>query len=393
MALYRTILLLLFLGMVPPCQGTDFTNFRMGWPFNVGRTTTFTARTLTCNESGDYVAFVFQVPEAVTVTGLGFRYGARTGTPPTYKVTLEGVGTTGLPNGTDVGGGSPTATNFTPPADTTWNSTWRPITLGNSFVATRGQYLAFTIRYSSGTINGTNSSSFATHIGSALADTGRAFPYAIQNDASGSATRGTFLLTFSYSSSSKVYGSPVLIVNTTAFNSTTTPDEYALKFSLPSITGGTYKVSGVDVFLITEAATLTVTATLYDTDGTTVLQQVAWDSDVVRAVGTTGEIATIYFDEATLATLNFGSSYRISITTTATASTLSLISLGATSNAYLSAFPGGINWHLDTRTDSGAWTWDSSPTTVNLTRPIMGIILDDVSFSGGGSGGSFTFVQ
>src|SRR3990167_2686468 len=67
-----------------------------------------------------------------TITHLGFRYGLRTGTPPTYRVSLQALGGAAKPTGTVLGGGSPASATFTPPADTTWDTTWQWVALTNS---------------------------------------------------------------------------------------------------------------------------------------------------------------------------------------------------------------------------------------------------------------------
>src|SRR5438105_4685448 len=81
------------------------------------------------DQTTDQIEYIFQAAEAITITRLGFRYGTRTGTPPTYQVSLQGVDGTGVPDGTVKGGGSPASATFTPPADATWDATWRWVTL------------------------------------------------------------------------------------------------------------------------------------------------------------------------------------------------------------------------------------------------------------------------
>ncbi len=91
------------------------------------------------NQNTDQLEFVFQAPEAITITKLGYRYGVRTGTCPTYIHSLQGVGTDGNPDGAVKGGGSPASKTFTPPADTTFNGLFKYNTLDNAYTCARGE--------------------------------------------------------------------------------------------------------------------------------------------------------------------------------------------------------------------------------------------------------------
>src|SRR5690349_18160435 len=78
----------------------------------------------------DRIAHVLQLP-ADTWTHVGFRYGARTGTPVQHKTGLQTPDASGNPDGTYLGGGSPASGTFTPPADATWDGTWQWVALAN----------------------------------------------------------------------------------------------------------------------------------------------------------------------------------------------------------------------------------------------------------------------
>src|SRR5262245_6559267 len=103
--------------------------------------------TLALNQSTDTMEFIWDsYDNGLVISRLGFRYGTRTGTPPTYRISLQGVDGSGLPDGTIKGGGSPASATFTPPADTSWNSTWQWINLSNTYTtANRGEKLATVI--------------------------------------------------------------------------------------------------------------------------------------------------------------------------------------------------------------------------------------------------------
>src|SRR5688572_26797065 len=135
-----------------------------------------TATNVSLDASNDGVGWVFQANSADAITHLGFRYGARTGTPPTYRISLQSpTAAGGLPDGTVLGGGSPASGTFTPPADATWDGTWQWVALTNSYTPSRGQLLVSAIEHSSGTVDGSNFSSFTRQVTGFRMDDG--FPY------------------------------------------------------------------------------------------------------------------------------------------------------------------------------------------------------------------------
>ena len=315
------------------------------------------------NQTTDAIEWIFNVSGAITITKLGFRYGLRTGTPPTFKISLQGVGVTGNPDGTIKGGGSPASATFTPPADTTWDGTWQWITLANPYTTTRGEFLAIVIAQSSGTINASNNSSFTTNNNNTPTQN---FPYAIRNDA-GTRTRQNTMPVYGYSSSSLAYGNVIQGVWTTAINASTTPDEQALNFMFPGDSGQTYQVIGVRLTM-TLPAGQSVKLILYD--GTTVLQDVTFDTDL-QYLATDISPFEIFFDEATLSDLLFGSVYRLSLQPQAASGTYYISALTVASTNDLTAWAGSTNFYQSTRTDGGAWSDDT------LTRPFVELIIDD----------------
>lgn len=328
----------------------------------------------TLNASTDQLEWIFQAQDDLTITRLLFRYGVRTGTPPTFIISLQGVGTTGNPDGTIKGGGSPASKTFTPPADTTWNSTYREITLDNAYAATAGEWLAIVIAYSSGTIDGSNNSSF-TSVFTNMST--RLHPYAIENDA-GVRARSSHNPNFAYGTAGAVYGTPLLTGTFTNFSSATTPDEYGVKFTIPADWCATYKIVGV-LFGMSGGAGATALIQLYDSDGTSVLQNVTYDGDYVRTAAS-DSITRVYFDETTLATLTAGTTYRIGIAPqSATAWTFQHNAVGDAS--HWNGWNGGTNFAYTTRTDAGAWT------DTTTTRPSIALILADITEPASGGGG------
>ena len=285
-----------------------------GKPFMVVSTGAIQLRTL--DASTDAIEVIFQAVEDATITRLGVRLGAITGTTPTYRVSLQGVGTTGNPDGTILGGGTPASATFSP-SGLGWSAnTWHWITLDNSIAVTRGTFYAAVTDYSSGTVDGSNNASFTT----VLSGTER-FPYVINNNATVRA-RENGLAIFGYASATKTYGRPMQAHTTISVTSGTTPDEVATKFTLPAGCGDTYKILGVR-FPMGATAGSSFKVILYGgTDATvanstgavtevTVLQDVTVDSDFV-STATNGDLE-VYFDETTLTTLYYGATYRLAI--------------------------------------------------------------------------------
>ena len=107
---------------------------------------------LALDSSTDYVAWRFHVSRAVAISQV--RIGAFltvTGSPGDLEVILQD-NAAAVPDGSDIGGGSPTATQFTPDsADTTL------VTLTNPYTPSAGDYIWVVLRVKSGqTADGSN---------------------------------------------------------------------------------------------------------------------------------------------------------------------------------------------------------------------------------------------
>lgn len=350
---------------------SDFYAEEIGAPAN-WTAGAFSFSSFALNQATDALEFIFQARDAITITKGVFRYTSRTGTPPTYQISLQGVDGSGNPDGTIKGGGSPVQATFTPPANATWDGTVRRITFDNAYAAGRGEWLAMVIKYSAGAVDASNFSTITARTD--YLEGIRNQPYAIQND-NGTRTRQTFMPIFGYESASRVYGRPLKnTVAGTAVQETSTPDEVGMKFTLPAAWGTTYKVVGLRVNL-NIGNNSSWNWRLYDTDGSTVLQNVDVDSDFKSA----GNIANnvFFFDETTLSSLSFGSTYRLSLLgPTGVNQTLNYIE--ADQAADWDAWPGGQIYSWTERTDAGAWT-DTA-----VRRPLMALIIDDWTATGGG---------
>jgi hypothetical protein len=343
----------------------DYKKLLYGEMLPIGEST-FSYTSFTLDQTTDAIEMLFQADEAITITKLGYRVNTITGTSPVFKISLQGISGAGLPDGTIKGGGSPASATFTPAAAPNW--TW--VTLDNAYTCTRGEFLAVVIQQNSGTIDASNNANFS-HSYSSFGTW--SFPHSIQNN-NGTRTMQNNEPVLGYASSTVAYGRPSASITSTAINSGTTPDEVAFAFTIPATLLSTYQVAGVWFPCTTPNTGTTVKLILYD--GTTVLQDVTYDSDYSASPGGTHNNIRGFFDEATLSTLNAGSTYRIGIQPQ-TATGISPFRVNVSAQADFEAWPGGQNFWVSTRTDAGAWT------DILTQRLIGGIIISDWTAGGG----------
>jgi hypothetical protein len=350
-------------------------NLRLGFPGvmnSTGGTMSFTSMTL--DASNDAAEWVFQAREAATITKLGFRLTSKTGTSPNYKISLQGVNTSGNPDGTIKGGGSPASVVFTFTSITAGDWTW--LTLDNAYTCTRGEFLAIVIIYDSGTIDGSNFMSVT--ISHDAWGGRRSFPIAIANTA-GSRSRNSLVPVWGYQSASRTFGEPLKAIAETQFSSDTAgADEYALTFTLPAGFGATKEIGGVRLNGRTSAAGKTLRVILYS--GTTALQTVDFDTDNFASTASGFRSMEFIFDEATLETLTVGSQYHLAFQPQDTGHNFALTHIEVSAASDLDAYPGGADFYMSTRVDAGAWT------AVDTKRPVAEFLLNDFTEPAGGGG-------
>lgn len=326
--------------------------------------------TTNLNASGAKIGYHWQAPEACTITKVGFRYGARTGTPPTYKMRLFPLNSAGVPDLTDATTPEPSVT-FTPPADATWDSTWRTVTLDNTLTLAAGDFWGAVIAWQTGTINGSNFSSFASsNTGYGGGNTRCGYPvYSVYDGASWTKLEQWPLCT--YYSASQAYGLPTLTSYTTAIGSS--GNRAALKFSLSSESLTSFKLAGLR-FHGAAPASGNWTIGLWNAAGTA-LQSLSIDGDFSMAADR-ALCAFNYYFSGTLATLTPGTTYYLGIQRGTQDCTLYGINVNSTEE--MRAFNGGQDWCLSTWNGS-AW----SDTTT--TRPNVEMIFADITATGGGT--------
>jgi hypothetical protein len=312
--------------------------------------------------------FIVQADEAATITHIGVRGTTRIGTPPTFRVSLQGVtGSPLVPNGTVLGGGSPASATYTPPASTAWNNTWQWIALSNSYTCSRGETFAIVDDYSSGSIDASNTLSRAYSLVGFQSRVG--FPVAILNNA-GSRTRDAQAPIYGYKSATKSFGLPFSQPVATSFSSDSSPNEYALAFSLPIGSVAKYQVVGARLRWTTPAASKNFSVNLYD--GTTAVQTTGTlSSDLVRANATADQSLEVFFTDTTLVDLVPGTVYRLSLLALSTTANMAL-NYFQFNDAQDAACSGDGNFYMSTRA-GGAWT------DFTARRPLIDLILGSMT--------------
>ena len=337
-------------------------------------TSTFTLNTTSTTAVTGF-GWVFRVKENVTITSASFLVVSVTVTAPgTLTGGLKAVTTT-------TGGGLVTADTTTwLGANTAFGTTstyaantWTTITFGTPYTAQRGDVIGFWIQPTSGTWDATHSINIlrayqnVSHLTRA--------PYAVA--ANGSTTVGKQAVnssSFMYHSSTKSYGWPFSLGNDigAAINSGSTPNEIGLKFRLPASSCSSYSVAGVMVSGLLGTGDWDLV--LYDSNGTTELQNITIDKDQIYNASSYPHI--IYFNETTLASLSPNVYYRVTLRPTSGTNmgTTHYWTLRANDRSCLVDQAADISW---TERTGGAWT----DTTTQLL--VMQLIITDITGSAG----------
>lgn len=336
------------------------------------------------NESTDEIAMVFQCPAADTITHVGFASSSGgAGTPPTYAVSIEGVDGSGLPDGTDKGGGSPTLKTFAGVDVTQMN--W--IALTNSLAVAMGEFISTVIEYSSGTVDGSNFMRIVVR-NAVFLSVRPALPYGLLNEAGGGwvkeATGGGVVI-MGFRSATRTYGFPALVVNDSNWSPTV---ERGLRFSLPAGWGSTFKISGIELRGDAPSAADTVAMTLYKNAASpTFLTQVLIDGDHNAAPDNAEKIIRFIFDE--LQTLNFGDEYIIAFSMSTGGGSANLTLYNVDANQDIGALAPSVSFQLANRTVNYADILDPGDTTnftlTDTSLPLVQLIIDDWTEPAGGS--------
>ena len=342
-----------------------------------------TLTSVTLDESGDTVeGFIAMPPGTLSaITHIGCRTGALTGTPPNYKVSVQGV-SNGRADGTiKQGSSTECSVSFAPGVANDWD--WKSVAGTGQYTPTSGEKLAIVIKYDSGTIDGSNNAAFisALNLG-----TNFGFPFSVSFNATGSVvTKNQNIPVVAVKlSDGRVIGFPVQAVTSQNFNSGTgTADEYGMKFTVPAGIAYQYQVRGFRFFVAQAVAGASHKCLLYD--GTTAIQQCTQDSDDVSTTSARWSSYSLgkdgsNVDLTTLPTLNGGTAYRGSLQPQDT-SNITVYIIDVESQSDWKGWDGETNIDLCKRLDAGAWTDEP-------TRRIFGrVVLETVTQQAGGGAG------
>lgn len=386
-----------------PLFAADALRLTLGGPLPITIANTPGYGTFAIDATTDRVEYTFQASDPTIVTTLLFRYSVRVGTPTQYKISLQDLAATGNASGT------PLATAaFTPPADTTWDGLIQEVSLSHdgaggvatTYTLTRGSWYAMVIEACPDATapcaglaapDGSNHGVFntvLTNLGM-VARAGTTWTGTSTNSGSTWTKAGDTAI-FGYRSASLTFGFPLESFTSTAIS---TGAESGLLFTIPSTFWSTAKVVGVRFIGTTPAAAKSVKFNLYS--GTTVLQSTTWDSDWSVGAGSAYRVFQIYFTDASLAALTAGSSYRIGVTPQDSSNGVALMTLGLRAAGDRTAFPGGASFTFTSRTacgaacDTTATAWSDTTTS----RPMMELILDDITAPSGGGQKAYGTVQ
>lgn len=332
----------------------------------------FTLSSTSLNSTTTAVMWAIQARTAGAVSGFRFTYGARTGTPPTYVARIETLDASGNPSGTDAGGASPTAVTFTPPASTAWDNTIRSLTFANSWTPTAGQLYAIVIRYSSGTVNVSNFSSFATtNTTSGHDPTARGFPY---HSTTSNGTTWTKIATsgvICWVEGGVLVGTPMQSVYGT-LTSATNGHRSAAYFTLPASLGSTYEIHGVDIAGKAAGAGATCTLKLWDSSFN-VLRSITIDGDHAAQPGTGYTARKVFFGNPYTAAT--GTKYYVGFESDGTA-TVGVTGIACSAADEVACYPNGENM--------GVVTWNGTTKSENnLVYPCMNLWIDNITASSG----------
>lgn len=338
-----------------------------------------TVSTFAIDSSTDAIEQIYYVPETVSnFDKLCFSYSARAAAnaPPTYKIGVEGVSTsTGRGNTTYKTGTGECSATFTPPNTTAWDGTIQCVTMtGTTCSVTQGDKIAITIRYSSGTVSATQAGVFNTHFNNCQYGFAQNNYLFTVNSGTGTKSSGftEFTTFWGKSSASRYWGNPAVNYFQNSYNGTT---EKGMQFQLPGPSSQTFQLSGVWVGMDPPTAGDTIVVTLYN--GTTSLTSTTIDTDQTGSVNN-----GLFFVPFALQTLTFNTTYNIGVVNTTNSHFIITTDVGTGNNAYLDAWPLGINTYGITRASGGATAW----TTLPAQRPMIWLVLDNI-ISAGASGG------
>lgn len=339
------------------------------WPYYQNNGTAISLSTeITLDASGEYRAYIAAAKEAMTISHVGFFVGVVAGSP-TLDVRIETVNTAdAFPSGTLWA----TDTNLV--TGTLSSSTWNLVELTAPATIAAGQVFAVVIRYTSGT-----SAILQRLNGFDTPGAGLGLPYKVTNTGTPTAaqfgTGGTHLIALG-SSATAFYSLPCMVPYSThantAFNNSA-GGRRGVRFQSPfkcrvaGIMYGGYatNVGDLDIAMYNDAGTeLSNSQTAYDSS---------------QLGGNNGPTRMHYFDNPVA--VDPGTWYRAALIPSS-ATNIQLSDLTVPSADYMTAMPGGANYHLTTYTTAGGWI-----DTATASVPTLSLLIDQLDDGAGAAGG------
>ncbi len=327
------------------------------------------AQTFTIDQTTDNIQYTFVAAETATITRLFFGYESKTGVPVAHKIGFQGVGTDGRCDGTFTGGGSENSVSFTPPNDTTWNSSVREVTLSNSLAVTQGSYYCVRI-IPTGTPDGSNNSNFRlTNNNDTVNDDASMRKFTVNSG--GAVTEVGNDVIFGYGSSTRIWGSLAVSYNSDTWSSDSSPDEQGNVFTVNCPTGQTATVRGVHVRGRSADAAKTFKAHLYSGTAAASVEIAATATIDSDTVGGSPFIAGKRYFFTTNAAISCGVEYRVTLEALSTSSNLGLLRNVFTSATHLDTYPLRTMYRTH-RVNAGTFT--NVTTELMAIQPIFGEI-------------------
>lgn len=350
-------------------------DFQVLWPpfYPQFTTSSFGAAHL-IDAATDALSCVYYAEEDCTIEKILWLQSTVTATSPgTLRVGLQSVSSSGVPTGTWLGsaGGYADKSSWSTGDDGSYITT----TLGTSVTLARGDVFAVVFE----PLAGANwTSTQYVEVGwFSVQQFGYMTPYVILNGTRSNTFR---VPNFILRSATRSYGFPYETINAQTIQSSNSPAEIGIKFSIPAGVCDTFKISGVNLYY-DSAGSSSFTLALYEGTDRTALQSILIDSDQTNTSGTTSGGHLFFFDNSTLSTLTAGTTYRVMIEPGATASAGSLRYATIPTSGDMTAYtgPGGT---LE-------WTeWSGSAYTDRGTRILpMQVIITDITEPSSGGGG------
>lgn len=352
--------------------------------------------TLVVDVQNEGVAAVHSFPsyygsQTDTITHVGMWISTVSGTPTasSYRIGLQSVGNDGLPSGTWLASGNGYV-------DITPSTTgWQWFSLGaNTVTLTRGDDYCVVCQMIAA--NDAVNNITVTYASAQFGQLRPGRPYSCTNNGSAWAKQTGTYPAMACKSGNGVYGTPTEGVYTNANAGTTT--EIGSTFTIPTQFGATFKLKGMRWRGTTPTTgTNTYTVTLYSnpTSGSIAIQQqtAQIDNDIASVSAQGDRLHSLFFPDATLATLSTGTEYAIGFSDAGA----NQIAIGYLLVAAAGDFDGyHCGQHLAycsrTLTDYPPSGNDTNNFSTTTTRRLwMELILEDITAPAGGSGGGPIF--